>query len=65
MNCRSIAANFDALVSLLNEFEFKFDIIVLIETWLQNSSALLYNIDEYVMFSKQCYQGKVIEFAFM
>ena len=63
MNCRSIAANFDALVSFLNEFDF--DIIVLIETWLQNSSALLYNIDEYVMFSKQCYQGKVIEFAFM
>ena len=53
MNCHSIAANFDALVSFFNEFEFKFDIIVLTETWLQYSSSFLYNIDEYAMFSKQ------------
>ena len=35
MNFRSIAANFDVLVSFFNEFEHIFDIIVLTETWLQ------------------------------
>ncbi len=57
INCRSMVANFDSLVMLINALAFSFDIIVVTESWLQDSTSHLYNISGYKLFCKQRHHG--------
>jgi hypothetical protein len=51
INIRSIKVNFDALVHLLENVSYCFDVIAIIETWLDDSSSQLYKIKGYNMYS--------------
>ncbi len=58
LNCRSLFANYDNIVTLLHSFHDCFDIIVLTETWLDNASIDLFPIAGYRTFFKCRSAGK-------
>ena len=47
LNIRSIPSNFDCLLALLAIVKIKYDLIVIIETWLNDEHEGLYEIDGY------------------
>ena len=51
LNIRSMMANFAAFVDMLSTFTFRFDFIVLSETWLNADTANLFALDGYNCFS--------------
>ena len=51
LNCRSIKRNYDSVFELLNNLNFKFDIIAISESWFnKNDDVSLYNIQGYNSF---------------
>ena len=51
MNIRSMKANIDSFAAYLDTLEFRFKLIALTETWLDNNNHDLYNIPGYNMIS--------------
>ena len=47
LNARSLCRNFDALQELLFVTEYQFSIICVTETWLNNKSPALFDINNY------------------
>ena len=51
MNIRSMKANIGLFAAYLNTLEFRFKLLALIETWLDNKNHDIYNIFRYNMVS--------------
>ena len=77
VNICSLHANFDALADYLGTLQFKFDFIVLSETWLSSDNHDLFSLSGYVcfffprlckiggdvaIFVKQCWNAYAIDY---
>ena len=47
INARSVIKHFDDIIFLLDECKFKFNVIVITETWFQEINKDIYTIDKY------------------
>ncbi len=58
VNIRSLNSNFTHLCAFLSNFSFKFDLLVLTETWLSSISENLYEIETYSHYSLSRNEGE-------
>ncbi len=59
LNIRSLNKNFSKLEVLLDEIDFMPDIILVSETWINNTSVFIHNLKGYSFINKPCITGQV------